>query len=180
MEVTRLGEQGARPSRGRVYHCPELTMNSDDCASIHHNDVRGGLAPWRLNRVNDYIAANLGWTIRVTDLARIAQQSVSHFSRAFSRSVGYAPHAYVMRQRMRRAQDIMLSSEHSLSRIALECGMSDQAHFSRAFRKLVGTSPSAWRRQFSAGPDCFGQPRGGSGEAVLRVATLPWQADSFS
>jgi AraC family transcriptional regulator len=144
-------------------------MNSDDSPSIHHNDVRGRLAPWKLKRVNDYIEANLGSNIRAADLARIAQQSVSHFSRAFRRSVGYSPHSYVMRQRMRRAQDIMLSSEHPLSRIALECGMSDQAHFSRAFRKLVGTSPSAWRRQFSSGPDCFGQPRSASGEAVLRV-----------
>jgi AraC-like DNA-binding protein len=61
-------------------------------------------------------------------------------------------HAYVMRQRMRHAQDIMLSSEHHLSRIALECGICDQAHFSRVFRKLVGANPWAWRRQFSSGP----------------------------
>jgi transcriptional regulator GlxA family with amidase domain len=127
-------------------------MNSDDNASIHHNYVRGGLASWQLKRVNDYIEANLGSTIRAADLARVAQQSVSYFSRAFRRSVGYTPHAYVMRQRMRRAQDIMLSSEHPLSRVALECGMSDQAHFSRVFRKLVGTNPWAWRRQFSSGP----------------------------
>ena len=127
-------------------------MNGDDNASIHHNDVRGGLARWQLKRVNDYIEANLGSTIRVTDLARVAQQSVSHFSRTFRRSVGYTPRAYVMRQRMRRAQDLMLSSEHSLGRVALECGMSDQAHFSRVFRKLVGTNPWAWRRQFYSGP----------------------------
>ena len=127
-------------------------MNSDDNASIHHNYVRGGLASWQLKRVNDYIEANLGSTIRAADLARVAQQSVSYFSRAFRTSVGYTPHAYVLRQRMRRAQDIMLSSEHHLSRIALECGMCDQAHFSHVFRKLVGTNPWAWRRQFSSGP----------------------------
>ena len=73
-------------------------MNSDDNASIHHSYVRGGLASWQLKRVNDYIEANLGSTIRAADLARIAQQSVSHFSRTFRRSVGYTPHAYVMRR----------------------------------------------------------------------------------
>ena len=153
MEVTlALGEQGARSSRGRAYHSRELTMNSDDYASIHHNDVRGGLARWQLKRVNDYIEANLGSAIRVPDLARIAQQSVSHFSRAFKRSIGYTPHDYVMRQRMLRAQDIMLSSELPLVRIAVDCGMGDQSHFSRVFRKLVGINPWAWRRQFSSGP----------------------------
>lgn len=127
-------------------------MNSDENASIHDNNVRGGLAPWQLKRVNDYIEANLDSTIRATDLARIARLSVSYFSRTFRRSVGYSPHAYLMRLRIRRAQDIMRSSEHPLSRIALECGLSDQSHFSRVFRKLVGTNPWAWRRRFSSGP----------------------------
>ena len=47
-------------------------MNSDDNASIHHNDARGGLARWQLKRVKDYIEANLGSIIRAADLARIA------------------------------------------------------------------------------------------------------------
>jgi len=147
-----LPNKGAVQQGPRLSLSPELTMNSDDNASIDVNNVRGGLAPWRLKRVKDYIEANLGSTIRAADLARIAQQSVSYFSRSFRRSVGYTPHAYVMRQRMRRAQDLMLRTEHPLSCIALECGMGDQAHFSRVFRKLVGTTPWAWRRQFSSGP----------------------------
>jgi AraC-like DNA-binding protein len=42
----------------------------------------------------------------------------------------------------------MLSSGDALSRIALDCGMCDQAHFTRVFRRVVGVSPSVWRRQF--------------------------------
>jgi AraC family transcriptional regulator len=56
----------------------------------------------------------------------------------------------VMRQRMLRAQAIMASSEAPLSRIALECGMCDQAHFSHTFRRIIGVSPNVWRRQISA------------------------------
>jgi AraC family transcriptional regulator len=126
-------------------------MNSDN-PPLYRNNARGGLAPWQMKRVIDYIEANLGSNIRAEDLAGIARLSVSHFSRTFRRSFGETPHSYVMRQRMRRAQDIMLRSEHPLSRIALDCGMCDQAHFSRVFRKLVGTNPWAWRRQFSGGP----------------------------
>src|SRR5580658_10952178 len=41
--------------------------------------IRGGLAPWQKRVVTAYIAANLGSTIRVSDLARVARLSVGHF-----------------------------------------------------------------------------------------------------
>jgi len=53
---------------------------------------------------------------------------------------------------MRRAQVIMLNTREPLSRVALDCGMYDQAHFARVFRKVVGISPSLWRRQFQSEP----------------------------
>jgi AraC-like DNA-binding protein len=40
----------------------------------------------------------------------------------------------------------MLSTAESLSQIAAQCGMADQAHFCKLFRRLVGESPNAWRR----------------------------------
>ena len=80
------------------------------------------------------------------------QLSTSHFFRAFRQTFGESPHAYIMQRRIRRAQELMLTSRLPLSQVALECGMCDQAHFSRAFRRIVGTNPNAWRRQFLVGP----------------------------
>jgi AraC-like DNA-binding protein len=40
----------------------------------------------------------------------------------------------------------MLTTAESLSQIAAQCGMADQAHFCKLFRRLVGESPNAWRR----------------------------------
>ena len=108
----------------------------------------GGLAAWRVKRVTAFVEANIGENFRVGDLARIAQLSTGHFSRAFKESFGETPLGYVNRQRMRHAQAIMLSSRDPLAQIALDCGMSDQAHFSRVFRRIVGVNPGAWRRQF--------------------------------
>jgi AraC family transcriptional regulator len=113
--------------------------------------LRGGLAPWQAKRVAAFIEANIDSNFRVADLAHIVQLSASHFSRAFRRAFGEAPQVYITRQRMRRAQAIMLSSLKPISQIALDCGMSDQAHFTRVFRKAVGISPGRWRRQFPAG-----------------------------
>jgi AraC family transcriptional regulator len=107
---------------------------------------RGGLAPWQIRRVTEYIEEHLASSIRLQDLAGIARLSHSHFCRAFKESLGHPAHAYVMRRRVQRAQGLMLTTPESLSQIAALCGMADQAHFCKLFRRLVGESPNAWRR----------------------------------
>ena len=113
--------------------------------------IRGGLAPWQKRKVITYIGANLGSTIRVSDLAGAARLSVGHFFRAFRESFGEPPLAYIARRRIQRAQSLMLRSAVPLSQIALDCGMHDQSHFTRVFRHFIGINPGVWRRQFSSG-----------------------------
>jgi transcriptional regulator GlxA family with amidase domain len=115
--------------------------------------VRQGLAPWQVRRVLAHIEANLGTTIRNKDLAAIARLSTFHFAVAFRNSVGRSPHEHLMRRRIERAQGLMLSTERSLSDIAAECGLADQAHLTRLFRRIAGESPAAWRRA-RANPLC--------------------------
>ena len=67
---------------------------------------------------------------------------------------------YIVRLRLELAQRLMLTTEDSLSQIALACGLADQAHLSKLFGRLVGETPSAWRRrnlsdaQIEARSDC--------------------------
>jgi AraC family transcriptional regulator len=107
---------------------------------------RGGLAPCQIRRVKTHIEANLDATIRIKELARLANLSSFHFCRAFRESFADSPHRYVMRRRVERAQGLMLTTRASLGQIAVECGLADQAHFSKLFRRFVGESPGAWRR----------------------------------
>ena len=111
---------------------------------------RGGLAPWQSRRVTVYVREHIGMRLKTSDLAKLVQLSITHFHRAFKVSFQETPAAYIMRQRMRLAQDLMLATGHPLSWVAMECGLCDQAHFSRVFRRLSGQSPSLWRRQFAS------------------------------
>ena len=61
--------------------------------------VRGGLAPWQERRAKEMIAANLDG-VPVKELARECRLSTAHFSRAFRRSVGVAPHNWLIEQRI--------------------------------------------------------------------------------
>ena len=106
----------------------------------------GALAAWQIARVQAFIDENLHRTIRVKDVGAVAQRSASHFSRSFKQVIGESPHAYVVRRRLERACQLMITSSASLREIAQSVGFSDQAHLCRLFRQAFGQSPASWRR----------------------------------
>ena len=111
-----------------------------------HGHVPGGLAPWQVRKVTSFIETNLDSPIRSANLASMVRLTPCHFSRAFRNSFGHSPIEYVIRRRIERAQALMLSTDTSLSQIALDCGFVDQAYLCRLFRRIVGESPGTWRR----------------------------------
>jgi AraC-like DNA-binding protein len=115
-----------------------------------HLRVRGGLAPWQEKRATAMIDASLDGEISSIALARECGLSASHFARAFRITTGMAPHQWLLRRRVEKAQGEMRGGEASLADIALACGFANQSHFSRVFAKVTGVSPGAWRRQTRA------------------------------
>jgi len=116
-------------------------------ATIMHPNVhaRGGLPPRALRRVREYIAAHLEENISIQGLARIVGLSMYHFARAFKQSEGVTPHHFLLRCRVRRAQELLADTELPLAEIALAVGFSDQSHCARRFREFVGVTPSRYR-----------------------------------
>lgn len=112
--------------------------------------AKGGLAAWQLARIRSHVEAHLDATILIEDLAAVAKLSPGHFCRAFKVSTGETPHGYIMRQRIRRAQTLMLHTDDTLSQIACACGLTDQAHLTRLFRRMLNETPLIWRRNWRA------------------------------
>jgi len=107
----------------------------------------GGCLPaWQAHKVNDYIDSHISGPILVADLCALIQRSEAHFSRSFKRTFGVSPHSFVIRRRVELAARYMLTTDASLSDIALRCGFVDQAHLCKHFRQSVGETPAAWRR----------------------------------
>jgi AraC family transcriptional regulator len=106
----------------------------------------GGLARWQARRALAYIEENLGKKMGIPELATLVSLSNSHFSRAFKRSLGLSPMAYVVKRRVERAKLMMISTGEQLAEIALACGFTDQSHLNRSFRRMIGMSPGLWRR----------------------------------
>ena len=109
--------------------------------------ARGGLAPWQVKRACERLDSDLGGALSLQQVAAELGLSVSYFSRAFRISTGLPPHQWLLRQRVKAAQQLMSVQDLSLSEIAISVGFANQSHFTKGFSAQVGASPAAWRRE---------------------------------
>jgi AraC family transcriptional regulator len=106
---------------------------------------RGGLGGIRLRAILERIHTDPGNPPPLIELAKLAGLSIDHFVRAFRSSIGEPPHRYMLRERIRVAQQLLASTSKPLAEIALQTGFADQSHFTIAFRRWVGTTPARYR-----------------------------------
>lgn len=108
--------------------------------------IKGGLAPWQERRSKEMLASDLTGATPLQAIAEACGLSVSHFSRAFRRTTGLAPHAWLLHARVEAAKAMLRMRQATISEIALSCGFADRSHFTRVFTRYAGLSPGVWRR----------------------------------
>lgn len=100
-----------------------------------------------INKALAYIRENLTRSFTEADLAAIAGQSNSAFSRAFRQHTGMSLVQYVKRLRINLACQILMSDEHaSITSICYEVGYNNLSNFNRQFLAEKGMTPSRFRR----------------------------------
>jgi AraC family transcriptional regulator len=107
---------------------------------------RGGLPAARLKRVLEYIDANLGKKIKLSELAGVVNISLYYFAVLFRQSTGLSPHQYVLNQRVGRAKELLRDPKRSVLDVSIDVGFEHQNNFARAFRRVIGVSPTQYRR----------------------------------
>jgi len=114
--------------------------------SLKSAPLRGGLTPYQLRQVTEYLSEHLAEGASLEELATLTGLSRSYFSRAFRKSTGMPAHEWLLHKRILKSKEHLLSEDFSIAEIAHTLGFSDQAHFSRTFSRIVGASPATWRR----------------------------------
>lgn len=96
-----------------------------------------------LHHIHDRPAGDLS----VENLANVAGVSVAHFRRLFQDALGTPPHRYVHAARLGQARKLLATTNLPISRIALDCGFSNQSHLTASFRAAHATTPARFRKQ---------------------------------
>lgn len=100
----------------------------------------------RIDRVIQYIEANLANKISLAEVAKVSHFSAYHFHRIFTGIVGETVNDYIARRRLERAVNLLIfKTELSVTQVALDNGFSSSANFSKAVKLYFGFSPSEIR-----------------------------------
>lgn len=99
----------------------------------------------RLSKVFALIAERGPRAISVATLAKAANLSISRFHALFRETTGLSPHAYIAREKLKRAQELLRTTDKTLDEISLETGFYDPYHFGRQFKKMFGMPPGQYR-----------------------------------
>ncbi|MER7936194.1 MULTISPECIES: helix-turn-helix domain-containing protein [unclassified Streptomyces] len=100
------------------------------------------LFPWTLERLDQPLS--------VEDLARQARMSTRHLGRHFKHLTGTTPLRWLHTQRIRRAQELLETTDATVDTIAVAVGMGTATTLRRHFHRSVGVPPDTYRRTFRA------------------------------
>ncbi|HZZ14312.1 MAG TPA: AraC family transcriptional regulator, partial [Paraburkholderia sp.] len=127
----------------------DILTNAEDRKTLASPAYRAdptGFAASRINHVLSYIGENLSSELRESDLAQLAGQSVSAFSRYFRRHTGLPFVQYVNRMRINHACELLTAGALSITDICFRTGFNNLSNFNRQFLAMKGMAPSTFRR----------------------------------
>ncbi len=97
----------------------------------------------------DWMLAHLDQPLDVAALAARANTSPRTFARRFREQTGTTPLQWLLTARIRRAQEMLETSVHTIEAVAAAAGFEAPATFRARFQQVVGISPNAYRRRFN-------------------------------
>ena len=99
----------------------------------------------RANRARDFLRANLGRPVTLSEVGAAACLSPFHLLRTFKLAFRQTPHQYLQQCRLERAKFLLEKTRIPVTAICLDCGFESLGSFSALFRQTSGMSPRAWR-----------------------------------
>jgi AraC family transcriptional regulator len=152
--LMRMGEEARHPG---FAHQPMLDSMTIQLAielrrfftGIGTDRAAGGLAPWRLNLIEDRLTS-FASVPDLSELAGLCGISVRQLTRAFRVSRGCSIADYIAQKRVGEAKRL-LAEGAQIKSIAHMLGFGAQANFSYAFRQATGLTPRQYRERLRAG-----------------------------
>lgn len=117
------------------------TKNADNIISLFSH-----LFTPRQANFKEIIQAHLFSNITIPELAVLAGRSVSTFKRDFESYFNDTPANYLKEQKLLKANELLVSTDYSVSEICYEVGFSDTSHFTKLFKLKYNTTPSEFRK----------------------------------
>lgn len=96
----------------------------------------------------NYMKKNIDKFLKIDELAKHQNLSVSRYSERFKEKTGYSPIQYYVQLKIQKSCQLLYFSDLSIKEICQQVGFSDPYYFSRVFKKLMGIAPSQYKATY--------------------------------
>ena len=120
-------------------------MVRDYCAYVRRYSLKG-YSP-TVQKVINHINLNLSEPHTLKSLAALCHISPSYLSSLFKQETGTTLIDYINTQRVKRAAQLLSSTDRSISEVAEESGILDVNYFAKIFKRTFGMTPTRYRRE---------------------------------
>lgn len=101
-----------------------------------------------IEKTLEFIDKNYKCDIKLDSACRLAMMSKSYFSYLFREITGKTFVEYINEIRIKKALEMLISKDSSVSDICYAVGFSNICHFNRMFKRMMGVSPTAYRKKW--------------------------------
>lgn len=101
-----------------------------------------------INACKEYVYSHIKERITIEDLADALGVSASYLSRLFKKEAGISVSAYIRKQKIDMAKNLLRFSDYSMIEIANRLSFSSQSHFIQQFREVEGITPKKYRDEY--------------------------------
>jgi transcriptional regulator GlxA family with amidase domain len=113
----------------------------------------------QLRQARDHADRHFAEPLDLEHLASVAALSKYHFHRLFTATYGRTPAAHLSERRIERAQDLLRSTNLTVTEVCFAVGFNSLGSFSSRFTKIVGESPSRFQQRYAGNapriPGCY-------------------------
>ncbi|MHA6483488.1 AraC family transcriptional regulator [Paenibacillus sp. strain BS8-2] len=121
-----------------------LLVRHDSQRKLDYNDIQ---LTNRLQPTIDYVESRLGDKLSIVEASGMVNMSYTHFIKTFKKTFGMSFTDFVTYKRIKKAEQLLLTSDLSIAEVAQTVGISNIGHFYNLFRRHNQCSPKQFREQ---------------------------------
>ncbi|WP_375418272.1 AraC family transcriptional regulator [uncultured Hymenobacter sp.] len=103
----------------------------------------------RIEKVFEYMNANYGRVITLTEVAKVANMPEASFSRFIKKRIGNTFIDSLNEIRLGHASRMLIDTTHNIAEVAYKCGFNNISNFNRTFKKKKNCTPTEFRENYS-------------------------------
>ena len=145
-----IERESYRPNGAETANYLALALVSKICTMFEtHGLPRRAKKPTLSSLAKDFIDAHYTENIKLDDIARAVYTNVYNLSKVFKAEISVSPMKYVILRRMGEAQNLLINTDMTITRIAMSVGYNNSNYFQNVFKDFMQMTPKEYRKRWT-------------------------------